>query len=189
MTDQPVIPFASPQKFRQWLQKHHADHPGIWMKLAKKGSGIPSITYAEALDEALCYGWIDGQKKSVDAEYWLQKFTKRGPRSVWSKVNVDHVERLMREALMQPAGLLAVEAAKAEGRWEKAYASSSTFEMPADFLKAVAKDKTAQSTYDELNKANRYAIYFRLTTAKKPETRARRFGQLLAMLQRGEKLH
>ena len=159
------------------------------MQLAKKDSGIASITYAEALDEALCYGWIDGQKKSSDAQYWLQKFTKRGVRSVWSKINVGHVERLTNEGRMQPAGQVAVDAAKADGRWEQAYHSSTNAEMPADFIAALSKHAKAKAFFDTLNKANRYAIYFRLTTAKKPETRARRFEQLLEKMKRGEKLH
>lgn len=159
------------------------------MKLAKKDSGIPSITYAEALDEALCHGWIDGQKKSFDADYWLQKFTRRGPRSVWSKVNITHVERLTAAGRMQPAGQAAVDAAREDGRWEQAYHSSSNAEVPDDFIEAVGRDAKAKAFFDTLNKANRYAIYFRLTTAKKPETRERRFQQLLAMMKRGEKLH
>jgi uncharacterized protein YdeI (YjbR/CyaY-like superfamily) len=159
------------------------------MQFAKKDSGIPSITYKEALDEALCYGWIDGQVKKFDADYWLQKFTKRGPRSVWSKVNIGHIERLMNEGRMQPAGLAAVDAAKADGRGEQAYHSSSNAEIPADFIAAVNQHAKAKAFFETLNKSNRYAIYFRLTTAKKPETRARRFEQLLEMMKRGEKLH
>lgn len=187
--EQPIVPFASAAAFRRWLKTNHAKHQGIWMQLAKKDSGIASITYAEALDEALCYGWIDGQKKSFDAQYWLQKFTKRGPRSVWSRINIGHIERLTNEGRMQPAGQAAVDAAKADGRWAQAYHSSSTHELPEDFLAAVGKHAKAKAFLATLNKANRYAIYFRLTTAKKPETRERRFAQLLDMLKRGEKLH
>ena len=187
--DQPITPFASAAAFRRWLKANHAGHPGIWLKLAKKNSGIPSISYAEALDEALCYGWIDGQKKSFDDRHWLQKFTKRGPRSVWSKVNISHIERLTAAGRMQPAGLAAVEAAKADGRWEQAYHSSTSAEVPADFVAAVYQHVEARAFYESLNKANRYAIYFRLTTAKKPETRARRFALLLGMMKRGERLH
>ena len=187
--EQPIVPFASATAFRRWLKTNHAKHQGIWMQLAKKDSGIASITYAEALDEALCFGWIDGQKKTHDAQYWLQKFTKRGPRSVWSKINIGHIERLTTEGRMQPAGQAAVDAAKNDGRWEQAYHSSSTHELPEDFLAAVRRHAKAKAFFDTLNNANRYAIYFRLTTAKKPETRARRFEQLLEMLKRGEKLH
>ena len=184
-----ILPFANAAAFRRWLKSNHATHDGIWMQLAKKDSGIPSITYAEALDEALCYGWIDGQKKTHDTQYWLQRFTRRGARSVWSQINIGHIERLTREGRMQSAGQAAVDAAKADGRWEQAYHSSRNHELPEDFLAAVSKDKRAQAFFDTLNKANRYAIYFRLATAKKPETRARRFEQLLEMLKRGEKLH
>jgi uncharacterized protein YdeI (YjbR/CyaY-like superfamily) len=186
---QPIVPFASAAAFRLWLKTNHAKHQGIWMQLAKKDSGIASITYAEALDEALCYGWIDGQKKSFDAHYWLQKFTKRGARSVWSKINIGHIERLTNAGRMQPAGQAAVDAAKADGRWEQAYHSSTNAEIPTDFIEAVSKHAKAKTFFDTLNKANRYAIYFRLTTAKKPETRVRRFEQLLEMMKRGEKLH
>ncbi|HRX56421.1 MAG TPA: YdeI/OmpD-associated family protein [Verrucomicrobiales bacterium] len=189
IAEQPIVPFASAAAFRRWLKANHAKHQGIWMQLAKKDSGIASITYAEALDEALCYGWIDGQKKSHDAQYWLQKFTRRGPRSVWSKINIGHIERLTGEGRMQSAGQAAVEAAKADGRWEQAYHSSRTHEVPEDFLEAVRAHAEAKAFFDTLNQANRYAIYFRLTTAQKPETRARRFEQLLEMLKRGEKLH
>lgn len=186
---QATLCFSSAGEFRRWLLKHHATHPGIWLKLAKKGNDRASITYAEALDEALCYGWIDGQKKPFDELDWLQKFTRRGPRSVWSKVNVGNVERLTREARMQPAGQAAVDAAKADGRWERAYHSSSTAEMPADFLEALARQPKALAYYETLNKANRYAIFYRLTNAKKPETRAKRLKEFVAMLKRGEKLH
>ena len=187
--EKPIIPFASAAAFRRWLKTNHAAHPGIWMKLAKKATGIASITYAEALDEALCYGWIDGQAKKFDEQHWLQKFTRRGPRSVWSRVNIGNVARLTAAGRMQPAGQAAVDAAKADGRWEQAYHSSASAEIPADFLAAVEKDAKAKAFLATLNKANRYAIYYRLTTAKKPETRARRFEQLLAMLKRAEKLH
>lgn len=189
IAEQPIVPFASAAAFRRWLKTNHAMHQGIWMRLAKKDSGIASITYAEALDEALCYGWIDGQKKSHDAQYWLQKFTKRGPRSVWSKINIGHIERLTSEGRMHSAGQAVVDAAKADGRWEQAYHSSRTHVLPEDFLEAVRAHAEAKAFFDTLNNANRYAIYFRLTTAKKPETRARRFEVLLEMLKRGEKLH
>lgn len=187
--EQPVLPFAKASAFRRWLVKHHASHGGIWMLLAKKHSGIPSITYAEALDEALCFGWIDGQKKSRDAQSWLQKFTKRGPRSVWSQINIRHVERLTKEGRMQPGGQTAIDAAKADGRWHRAYASPASAEIPADFIAAVSKHAGVKEFFETLNKSNRYAIYFRLHSAKKPETRARRFEQLLGMIKRGEKLH
>ncbi len=187
--EQPIIAFASATAFRRWLRTHHAGHAGIWMKIAKKDSGMASVTYAAALDEALCYGWIDGQKQKFDEAAWLQKFTRRGPRSVWSKVNVGHIARLTLEGRMKPAGLAAVEAAKADGRWEKAYHSSNTFEMPEDFLKALAKSKTATAFFGTLSKANRYRIFYRLQDAKRPETRARRLAECLAMMKQGERPH
>lgn len=164
-------------------------HPGIWLKIAKKASGIASVTYVEALDEALCYGWIDGQRRSYDEMTFLQKFTRRGPRCVWSKINTGHIERLVREGQMQPAGLAAVDAAKADGRWAKAYPSSRSAEVPADFLTALGKHKKALAFFETLNKANRFAISYRLNDAKKPETRKRRLKQFVEMMKRSEKLH
>ena len=189
MPEQPIIAFVSAAQFRQWLTRHHADHPGIWLKIAKKASGIPTVTYAEALDEALCLGWIDGQKKAFDETAFLQKFTKRGKRSVWSKINVGHVARLEKEGRMKPAGHAAVAAATADGRWEAAYDSPKTSAIPPDFQAALGKSKTAAAFFATLNSANRYAILWRLQTAKKPETRARRLADFIAMLKRGEKLH
>lgn len=185
--DKPVLSFAEVVEFRVWLSENHAGHGGLWLRYFKKASGQPTILHAEAVDEALCWGWIDGQARPHDEVSWLVKFTPRGPRSTWSQVNVARVERLMAEGRLQPAGL--VEAAKADGRWQQAYASSSTFEMPEDFLAALAKRPKARAFFESLNKANRYAIYHRLHTAKRPETRAKRLQDFLAMLQRGEKLH
>ena len=189
MPEQPVIAFVNTSAFRRWLEENHVEHPGLWMKLAKKASGITSITYAEALDEALCFGWIDGQKQSHDETSWLQKFTRRGPRSVWSKINTGHVERLTREGRMQSAGQAAVDAAKSDGRWAKAYASPRSAEVPADFLAALDKHKKARGFFDTLNKTNRYAIIYRLNDAKKPETRQRRMEQFIEMMKRSEKPH
>lgn len=176
-------------EFEHWLDQNHGDHSGFWMRLFKNGSGHPTITYAEALDVALCYGWIDGQKQRGDSASWLQRFTKRRARSPWSKINIDHVARLRREGRMRPAGVAAAEAAKADGRWDVAYGSSSRFEMPAEFTAALAHCPKAASHYATLNQANRYAIFYRLTTPKRPETRARRLKELVAKLARGEKLH
>jgi uncharacterized protein YdeI (YjbR/CyaY-like superfamily) len=186
---QPIIAFATAAKFRTWLDRHHAAHPGIWLQIAKKDSGVRSVTYAEALDEALCYGWIDGQKKGHDDKSWLQKFTRRGPRSIWSKINVGHIARLTGESRMHATGLAAVTAAQADGRWEQAYHSSRTAEMPVDFLHALEEFPPAKAFFATLNAANRYAIFFRLQTAKKPETRAKRLQLLVAMMRRGEKIH
>jgi uncharacterized protein YdeI (YjbR/CyaY-like superfamily) len=188
MPVQPIIAFATATEFRHWLEQHHGDHPGVWIKLARKGSGIPSVTYAEALDEALCLGWIDGQKKSCDETAFLQKFTRRGPRSIWSKINVGHVARLEQAGRMKPAGLAAVAAARADGRWDAAYQSFSTAEMPEDFLAALAKEPKAKAFFETLNKTQRYGFFFRLATAKKPETRQKRIADFVAMLKRGEKL-
>jgi uncharacterized protein YdeI (YjbR/CyaY-like superfamily) len=189
MPEQPIMTFTTAAEFRQWLTVHHADHPGIWLKIAKKASGIPSVTYAEALDEALCVGWIDGQKKTFDETAFLQKFTKRGKRSVWSKINVGHVGRLEKEGRMKPAGFAPVEAAKADGRWEAAYSGSSTAEMPEDFLAALEDEPDAKAFFTTLNKTQRYGFFFRISTAKKPETRSKRIAGFVAMLKRGEKLH
>ena len=187
--EQPVIAFASATEFASWLTKHHAEHPGIWMRIYKKGSGHPTVTYAEALDVALCHGWIDGQKQRGDEDSWLQKFTRRGPRSGWSKINVGHVARLTQQGRMTPAGIAAVDAAKADGRWDNAYHPSSTVEVPADFLQLLAKSRKAETAFKTLTKANRYSILYRLQTAKKAETRAKRMKEIIAMLARGETFH
>jgi uncharacterized protein YdeI (YjbR/CyaY-like superfamily) len=187
--EQPIIAFASAEEFSQWLDKNHEKHPGIWLRIYKKASGHPTITYAEALDVALCYGWIDGQKQSHDADSWLQKFTRRGPRSGWSKINVGHFERLTREGRVKPAGHAVAQAAKADGRWERAYSSPGSFEMPADFLAALAKSPKAEAFFATLNRNNRFAICYRLQTARTPETRTKRLNDFIAMLKKGEKLH
>jgi len=188
-TEPVTMTFATATAFRRWLTRHHASHPGLWVQIAKKASGIPSVTYAEALDEALCLGWIDGQKKSCDETSFLQKFTPRGRRSIWSKINVGHVARLEKEGRMKPAGLAAVAAAKADGRWDAAYSGSRTAEMPEEFLAALAKEPRAQAFFDTLNKTQRYPFFFRITTAKKSQTRTRRIAEFVEMLKRGEKLH
>lgn len=187
--EQPVIAFESAVAFEQWLELHHLDHQGIWLRIYKKGSDVPTITYQEAVEVGLCFGWIDGQKNKYDDESWLQKFTMRGAKSVWSKVNVGHVERLTKEGRMRPAGNKCVEAAKADGRWDKAYHSSSSAEMPEDFLKALAKNKKAQAFYGTLNKTNTFAIYYRITSVKRAETRERKIREFVEMLAKGEKLH
>ncbi len=189
MPEQPVIAFATAAQFRQWLTRHHADHPGIWLRIAKKASGIPTVSYAEALDEALCVGWIDGQKRTFDETAFLQKFTRRGKRSVWSKINVGHVARLEREGRMQPAGLAAVEAAKADGRWDASYHGVRTAEMPEEFLTALAQEPDAQAIFRTLNKTERYGFFFRITTARRPDTRRKRIADCVARLKRGERRH
>jgi uncharacterized protein YdeI (YjbR/CyaY-like superfamily) len=187
--DLPIQSFTSTEEFTSWLAKHHVVSPGIWMQLFKIKSGIPSITYAEALDVALCYGWIDGQKKAYDAESWLQKFTPRTRKSIWSKRNREHVDRLSKLGKMEAAGIKEVEAAKADGRWDQAYDSPRDMVVPSDFLKELAKNKKAQAFFKTLNKTNIYAIAWRLQTAKKPETRNKRMKLILEMLKKGEKFH
>ena len=162
---------------------------GIWLRFYKKGSGIVSLNYAAALDEALCFGWIDGQSKSLDENSYLQKFTPRRARSIWSKRNIEHVARLIEEGKMNPSGLKEAEAAKTDGRWQKAYDSPANMEIPEDFLRELSKDKKAFAFYKTLNKANTYAIVWRLQTAKKPDTREKRMKAILEMLSRGEKFH
>jgi len=187
--NKPILMFAEAAEFCEWLRVNHAGHGGIWLRYFKKASGQPTIAHKEAVQEALCWGWIDGQARPHDEVSWLVKFTPRGPRSIWSQVNVGLVAQLVAEGRMMPAGLAVVEAAKADGRWQNAYASSSTFEMPEDFMATLAKKPKALAFFESLNKANRFAIYHRLHTAKRPETRAKRMKDFLAMLQRGEKLH
>lgn len=185
----PIVLFEDEGAWEAWLDAHHAESPGAWLRLAKKNAPIRSVTYAEALDVALCYGWIDGQKKSYDDDSWLQKFTPRGPKSLWSKINRDKVDALAAAGRMKPAGLLAVERAKEDGRWDAAYDSQRNATMPEDLQTALDATPAAKEFFATLNGANRYAILFRVQTAKKPETRARRIETLVAMLARGEKLH
>jgi uncharacterized protein YdeI (YjbR/CyaY-like superfamily) len=188
-TDLPILPFASKKKWSDWLATQHDKSIGLWLKLSKKDSGIKSITYEEALEVALCYGWIDGQKKGFDAHYWLQKFTPRGPKSIWSKINTEKVERLIASGEMKPAGLKAMEAAKKDGRWAVAYASQKNISIPEDFQAALDKNKKAKTFFGTLKSAERYSFLFRIHHAKKPETRAKRILQFVEMLERGEKIH
>jgi uncharacterized protein YdeI (YjbR/CyaY-like superfamily) len=187
--DLPILTFTSSKDFTSWLAKHHKMSSGIWMRLFKIKSGVPTIIYAEALDVALCYGWIDGQKKSYDPESWLQKFTPRRPKSIWSKRNQEHVERLTKSGMMKAAGIKEVEAAKADGRWEQAYESPANMTIPADFLNELARNKKAEAFFKTLNKTNIYEIVWRLQTAKKAETRNKRMKAILEMLKNGEKFH
>ena len=188
-SEYPVLAVDTQKAWRQWLRQNHSSCEGVWLRFFKKDSGRQDLTYAQALEEALCYGWIDGQSRSNDNLSWLQKFTPRRPRSMWSKRNRDHVERLIKEGRMKPGGLKAIQAAKDDGRWDKAYDSSAQMKMPSDFLAALRKDPTAYKFFKTLTKANTYAIAWRLQTAKKAETWARRMALLLAMLSRGEKIH
>lgn len=186
---QPILEVRSAAEFRRWLDKHHDTVDGIWLKLYKKASGKQTFTYDEALDEALCYGWIDGLVNKFDEEAYIQRFTPRRPRSIWSKRNTEHIARLIKEGKMHPAGLKQVELAKADGRWDQAYASPSNTQPPPDFLQALHQDKEATAFYNTLNKTNTYAISFRIHTAKKPETRERRIKQIVEMLHQKKKFH
>jgi len=187
-TDLPIKPFASKTKWADWLAREHATSAGVWLKLAKKDSGIKSITYEEALDVALCYGWIDGQKKGFDEKYWLQKFTPRGAKSIWSKINTEKVERLIASGEMKAAGLKAVEAARQDGRWEAAYASQKNSTIPEDFQSALDQNEKAKASFASLKSAERYSFLFRLHHAKKPETRARHIQKFVELLEKGGKL-
>lgn len=154
-TDLPILPFASKKKWADWLARHHDKSAGVWLKLAKKGSEIPSLTYDEALEVALCYGWIDGQKKGFDDKFWLQKFTPRGPKSIWSKINTEKAEKLIKSGEMKPAGLKAIEAAKQDGRWDAAYESQKNISVPDDFQAALDKNAKAKAFFVNLNSVNR----------------------------------
>ena len=184
-----TLSFKSPLDFRNWLEKNNAASDGIWLRIFKKDSGKKSITYAEALDQSLCYGLIDGQKQAQDKHSWLQKFTPRRAKSGWSKVNTQRVERLVKTGQMTPAGLKEIESARADGRWKAAYDSSRNATPPEGFLKALDSNKKAKAFFETLNKANIYSIVYRLQTAKKPETREKRMKLILEMLARGEAFH
>lgn len=188
-TEKEVLTFQKPQEFGKWLATHHAKSAGVWLRHFKKASGKKGISYAEALDEALCYGWIDSLKNSYDAESFIQKYSPRKTKSVWSKRNREHVARLTKAKKMKPAGLAQVAAAKKDGRWEQAYDGSAAMRIPDDFLAVLKKDKKAKEFFDTLNRADLYAIGWRLQTAKKIETRANRMKAILAQLKAGKKFH
>ena len=184
----PIHAFASAEALEDWLAREHATSDGIWLKFAKKGSGIASVTYAEAVEVGLCYGWIDSHTLSLDERFYLQKFTPRRARSKWSRINRDKVEELTRQCRMRPAGLTEVDRAKQDGRWEAAYAPPVSAEVPDDLQQALGANPKAAEFFSTLNKSNRYAILYQLQDAKKPETRRRRLEKFVAMLERGEKL-
>jgi uncharacterized protein YdeI (YjbR/CyaY-like superfamily) len=188
--DLPELIVADAAAWGAWLGGHHATSPGVWLVLAKRG-GSPGtrLTYQEALEEALCYGWIDGQLRRRDAGSYGQRFTPRRPRSAWSKRNVELAERLIAESRMQPAGKAVVEQARSDGRWRAAYAGSATIEVPDDLAAALAAEPRAGATFAVLTSQNRYAILYRLATAKRPETRSRRLTEFVAMLARGETIY
>jgi uncharacterized protein YdeI (YjbR/CyaY-like superfamily) len=185
----PIILFEQPEEWADWLEQNHAASAGVWLRLAKKASGLRSVTYAEAVKAALCYGWIDGQAKSYDESSWLQKFTPRGPKSVWSKINREKAEKLIESGQMKPAGLKAVQAAQQDGRWAAAYDSPSKATVPDDLQVELDKHPQAKAFFETLNSQNRFAILHRIQTAKKAETRARRIQQFIEMLAKQEKLY
>ncbi|HVQ44413.1 MAG TPA: YdeI/OmpD-associated family protein [Candidatus Saccharimonadia bacterium] len=186
--DLPILAFATPVDWEQWLAKNSASSGGLWLKIAKKSSHTPSVTYPQALDIALCYGWIDGQKNALDDHFWLQKFTPRRPKSAWSEINAAKAEQLITAGKMHPAGLAQVEVAKQDGRWAKAYASQSTATVPDDLAVALEANPKAKAFFAAINGSNRYAILYRIQDAKRPETRAARITKFVDMLARGETL-
>ena len=188
-TELQVIPFVSPSEFESWLEKNNHEVKGVWVRFYKKNSGTTTIIYNEALDVALCYGWIDGQVKKYDEYSYLQKFTPRRPKSMWSKRNKDHVLRLEKEGRMNPSGIKEVENAKKDGRWERAYDSPGGMTVPEDFMHELTKNKKALEFFESLNKANKYSIGWRLQTAKNNETRERRMLEILNMMEKGFKFH
>lgn len=187
--DLPILPFPTQGDWEAWLEANHVGARGIWLKLAKKGAGIPSVTYLEALDAALCYGWIDSQKAAFDDAHFLQRFTPRGPRSPWSRVNRDKATALIAGGRMRPAGQRQVEAAQADGRWEAAYESQSKIAVPDDLREEMAKNDAARQFFESLDSVNRYAILYRIATAKKPETRVARVRKYTDMLANGERIY
>ena len=189
MDEYPIVLFDDQTAWREWLDHHHESERGVWLRLAKAASSLRSVSHAEALDVALCYGWIDGQTRKYDEDSWLQKFTPRSKRSTWSKRNREHVERLTAERQMRPAGLAAVEVAKNDGRWDRAYDSPAAATVPDDLAVALERSPEAKTFFATLSSANRFAILYRIQTAVRPETRARRIERFVGMLERGETLH
>ncbi|MEO8680739.1 MAG: YdeI/OmpD-associated family protein [Vicinamibacterales bacterium] len=189
MTELPVRLFEDQDAWDAWLRKQGSAAAGVWLRIAKKAAALQSVDYQEALEVALCHGWIDGQKKAYDAESWLQKFTPRGPRSVWSKINRDKALALIKAGRMRPDGHAAIERAKKNRQWESAYDSHKTAEPAADFLKVLNQNAKARAFFATLTGSNRYAVLYRIQTAKKPETRQRRIDKFVQMLAKGEKLH
>ncbi len=187
--DLPMLGFASSADWEAWLAENYSTSPGLWLKISKRGATEPSMTYDQALAIALCYGWIDGQKATFDDEYWLQRFTPRRPGSKWSQRNRRKATDLIAQGRMQPAGLSAVEAAQADGRWDAAYASPSTATVPDDLQRALETNPAARAFFATLDRRNRYAILYRIQVAKKPETRAQRITKFVAMLAEGKKLY
>ncbi|HET7446135.1 MAG TPA: YdeI/OmpD-associated family protein [Solirubrobacterales bacterium] len=187
--DLEILLFATPAELEAWLEDNHVESDGIWLKIAKKGAEEPSVTYAEALELALCFGWIDSQKRGHDDQHFLQRFTPRRPRGRWSKINREKAEALIAAGSMRPTGLVEVEAAQADGRWEAAYEGQGTAQVPEDLQRELDGSPAAAEFFAGLDGANRYAVIYRLNEAKRPETRERRLRKFVAMLERGEKIH
>ena len=187
--DLPVVGFPNQRKWSTWLGSNHARLNGVWLKIGKKSSMASSVTYPESVEAALCYGWIDGQKKGWDEFFWIQRFTPRRPRSIWSRANRETAKRLMAEGRMKAAGNRAVEEAKRNGRWDAAYASQRTIAVPRDILLQLKKKRKASSFFEKLDRANRYSILFRIEQAKRPELRTQKIQRFIAMLEEGKKLH
>ncbi len=184
-----VMAFASQAEWDQWLAEHHQSSPGLWLKLAKKQTGIDTVTYPEAVETALCYGWIDSQKAAYDESFWLQRFSPRTPKSKWSKINRAKALELIADNRMKPSGLAAIEEARLDGRWDRAYDSPSNVTVPEDLQAELDRNPVAAEFFATLDRTNRYAVLYRLHDATKPETRARRIEQFVAMLNRREKLY
>ena len=187
--DLPELAFPDQEAFEAWLEEHHATAPGLWIRIAKKASGIPTVTAAQAIETCLCFGWIDGQRRAGDETTFLQRYTPRRSRSKWSKINREKVERLIAEGRVRPSGLAEVERAKADGRWDAAYDSPSRIQVPDDLQRALDAEPRAKAEFAQLDSTNRYAILYRVHDAKRPETRARRIATFVEMLARGERLH
>ncbi|MEZ4739752.1 MAG: YdeI/OmpD-associated family protein [Flavobacteriales bacterium] len=188
-TDRPIMAFESAQAWEAWLEEHGGTSLGLYIKIAKKDSGLRSVTYAEAVEVSLCHGWIDGIKKRYDDSFFIQKFTPRGPRSMWSEINKKKVQQLIKAKLMRPAGMATVKRAKANGQWVKAYAPASTITVPPDLAAALKKNKAARTFFETLTGSKRFAFLHRMHTAKKEETRAKRLALFIGMLERGETFH
>jgi uncharacterized protein YdeI (YjbR/CyaY-like superfamily) len=188
-SDLPVLGFADAGAWESWLAQQHASSPGVWLKIAKKGSGATGVSYPEALEVALCYGWIDGQKGALDDEYWLQRFTPRKPGSRWSKINTEKAAELIEAGRMRPAGMREVELAREDGRWDAAYAGQRSMAVPEDLERELAGNEAARAFFATLSGVNRYAILYRIADAKRPETRARRIAKYVAMLAAHETIY
>lgn len=188
-TELPIHYFERQLDWTAWLNENHTSSPGVWLQLAKKGADAPSVSYDEAIEMALCFGWIDGQKRTYSDQFWLQKFTRRSEKSVWSKINRDKALALIEVMKMKPAGLKEIERAKLDGRWDAAYDSSSKATVPSDFQSALDGNARAKAFFGTLDSRNRYAVLFRIQTAKHAETRAKRISQFVLMLERHEKVH